>query len=467
MTNDDIMNIKSFIIAYICCLFLYPIDMTASYLPFVEEGKRWKYDHFLSESLPDRNYFFWYYLQGDTTIAGQECLKLYVENEYNEGSIQYAGSLYETVKRVFWFKPGQNEATLLYDFGASIGDEILLQGYYAAHILSIDSVTDGGGTYRSFRLAPTTDKDNPTSGELYEFTWLEGVGGNANLLTYNGFGLNNILRTCEVNGDTLYQWKQPKATAPGYHEMAIEGKTWHYIHHYEDETGVHDVPFSYVVKGDTLVADRFPYKKLYRQDASGETYIGMMEEYGRTLNVRYADNDYWQVNYQFGRDDIGRVFDWDSKYGRGRVYWMLNAIDTITVGDSDFRRLTFLQKTIQGGTEGQLTHIDDDDEIWHEIWIEGVGSQYSGVERPIHEAQPQDDCTYLVSCYEKGKCIFTAADFSTAIRNLSAQPSAGDSYKSSIFNPQSSIYYDLSGRRLSAPPAKGMYIQDGRVKIKE
>ena len=38
---------------------------------------------------------------------------------------------------------------------------------------------------------------------------------------------------------------------------------------------------------------------------------------------------------------------------------------------------------------------------------------------------------------------------------------------SSIFNPQSSIYYDLSGRRLSAPPAKGLYIQDKRVKIRE
>ena len=38
---------------------------------------------------------------------------------------------------------------------------------------------------------------------------------------------------------------------------------------------------------------------------------------------------------------------------------------------------------------------------------------------------------------------------------------------SSIFNHQFSIYYDLSGRRLSAPPAKGLYIQDKRVKIRE
>ena len=34
-------------------------------------------------------------------------------------------------------------------------------------------------------------------------------------------------------------------------------------------------------------------------------------------------------------------------------------------------------------------------------------------------------------------------------------------------NSSSAYYYDLSGRRLSAPPAKGMYIQDKRVKIKK
>ena len=53
----------------------------------------------------------------------------------------------------------------------------------------------------------------------------------------------------------------------------------------------------------------------------------------------------------------------------------------------------------------------------------------------------------------------------TAIRDLPAQPATGDS--GSMFNVQRSTYYDLSGRRLSAPPAKGMYIEDKRVKIRE
>ncbi|MBR3514687.1 MAG: hypothetical protein IKO12_09780 [Bacteroidaceae bacterium] len=450
---------KRLILYYILSFFIFGLhaQQEDNYRPLVEEGKRWTYDHFLSESVPNRNYFFWYYLQGDTTIAGQECLKLYVENEYNGGAVQYAGALVETEKKVFWFQPGKTDPMLLYDFDCSIGEELLLQEKFKAHVLSIDTITDDRGTYRSILLAPARDDDSPEQAELYSFTWLEGVGGTGNLLTYIGFGLYNTLKTCEVNGDTLYQWKPSKEVAPGYHEMAVEGKTWNYIHHYVDENGVHDEPFAYVVKGDTLVAERFPYRKLYRQDSSGETYIGMMNEIGRTFLVRYAGSNYWQYHYQFERDDIGRVYEWASQYGRGRVYWMLHSIDTIMVNDMKFRRLTFFQKTIQGGTEGLLTHIDDGDDVWHEIWIEGVGSQYSGVESPVHEAQPQDDYTYLLSCYENGKCIFTAADFTTAIRNIPQSPSQPDA--------QPSSFYDLQGRRLSAPPARGMYIQDKRVKI--
>ena len=51
----------------------------------------------------------------------------------------------------------------------------------------------------------------------------------------------------------------------------------------------------------------------------------------------------------------------------------------------------------------------------------------------------------------------------TAIHNLPAQPSEG-SYKN---HAPPSKYYDLQGRRLSAPPTRGMYIQDKRAKIRD
>jgi len=54
----------------------------------------------------------------------------------------------------------------------------------------------------------------------------------------------------------------------------------------------------------------------------------------------------------------------------------------------------------------------------------------------------------------------------TAIRDIPQSPSNPDAH-SSFVNRHSSSLYDLQGRRLSAPPARGMYIQDKRVKIRE
>ena len=54
----------------------------------------------------------------------------------------------------------------------------------------------------------------------------------------------------------------------------------------------------------------------------------------------------------------------------------------------------------------------------------------------------------------------------TAIRDIPQSPSQPDA-NSSFVNRHSSSFYELQGRRLSAPPARGMYIQDKRVKIRE
>ena len=54
----------------------------------------------------------------------------------------------------------------------------------------------------------------------------------------------------------------------------------------------------------------------------------------------------------------------------------------------------------------------------------------------------------------------------TAIRDIPQSPSQPDA-NSSFVNRHSSSFYDLQGRRLSAPPARGMYIQDKRVEKKD
>lgn len=52
----------------------------------------------------------------------------------------------------------------------------------------------------------------------------------------------------------------------------------------------------------------------------------------------------------------------------------------------------------------------------------------------------------------------------TAIRDISVSPDSGQ-VSSSKFQVPSSKLFDLSGRRLSAPPAKGVYLEDGRKRM--
>ena len=154
--------------------------------------------------------------------------------------------------------------------------------------------------------------------------------------------------------------------------------------------------------------------------------------------------------FDFGRDDFGRVFTWNADMNTGNTNWMVYGIDDIMVNGRQFRRYTCLQKYSEAGED--LTMIEyDDDGVWHDIWVEGVGSAISGIEdqNPSHEppVRKPGEYTYFVSCYEDGECIFTAEDFDI--------PSAIKPVKSSVSKDME--IYDLRGRRLKSP-SKGINI---------
>ena len=453
VNNNKFYLMKQILISLLLfCASHAMIAQDLPYRPLVEDGKRWTYDNFLETRPDEYNYNYWYYLEGDTVINGKTCLKMYSENEYNDGKVSYKGALYEKDKKVFFVNEEDGTFVLLYDFNCKEGDEITIaEGVMT--VVRISTKVYEGRTLRIFELASQELAHLPDADFMHIY-WMEGIGSTKDFFGMTPLPGNNrgIVR-CEVNGEVLYQYIQPKYTDEGYHEMAIEGKTWNYIHHYEDENGVHEEPYSYVVKGDTVIG-RTIHKKLYRQDEHSERYVCTLFEVGRDLMKLLPGTDVWRVPYQFGRDDFGRVYDWDSQQGKGRVYWMLHKIDTITVNDTDFRRLEFYSKTIDGGTPGMLKTIEDGPDVWHEIWVEGVGSEQSGIEDPVQERPLNDtDYTRFVSCYENGKCIFTSKDFRTD----------GVAVPASTTTTQSSPWYTLSGRRFpTLPSRKGIYIKDGR-----
>lgn len=379
------------------------------YHPLIEEGKHWTYDNYMPLRPSEYDHYYYYDLRGDTLIAGQQCLKMYSENLMNNSEIKYQGSLFEENKKVYYFSPGKEKAELLYDFDCFVGDTLHVRAGDLV-VKDIQTEDNGGIAIKRYTLYETND--------MLDISWIEGVGASTDFFGMMPYpGNYNTLNACELNGEKLYQTIKKDPTEEGYHKMGIEGKRWNYIHYYIDNDGEHFDPYWYVVKGDTIIR-RTNYKILYYQDEKTERPVCLLREVGREVfKCDFGDNSYdtplGTSFFHFGRDDFGRVFSWKAKMEAGNTNWMVYNVDTIKVNNRFFRRYTCLQKYSE---EGQaLTTIEDGDGVWHDIWVEGIGSASSGIEdqNPNHEppVRTTSDYTYFVSCYENGECIFTADDF--------------------------------------------------------
>ena len=386
-----------------------------AYRPLVEEGKHWTYDNYMPLRPEKYDHYYYYELKGDTLIAGLHCLKMYSENSYNNNAICYEGALYEVNKKVYCFFPEKNQAELLYDFDCTVGDTIQVREGQLA-VKDIRTEDNGGIAIRKYILMPVVAAED-YMGEIF---WIEGVGASKDFFGMLPLpGNYNTLNACELNGEKLYQTIESDYTEAGYHKMAIEGKRWNYIHYHLENDGWHEEPYSYVVKGDTIIR-RTTYKKLYYQDAKTERFACLLLERGRTVykNTDFGNNSYdspvLTTFFEFDREDFGRVFTWKAKNNSGNTNWMVYGVDTVEVNNRQFRRYTCLQKYSEESET--LTTIKYDGEgVWHDIWVEGVGSASRGIEdqNPNHEppVRTTSDYTYFVSCYENGECIFTADDF--------------------------------------------------------
>ena len=381
------------------------------YRPLVEEGKHWTYDNFMSLRPAEYDHYYYYDLKGDTLIAGQQCLKMYSDNKNNDNVIRYEGALYEENKKVYCFFPNKEAAVLLYDFDCAVGDVIQVS-VGQLFVKDIQTEDNGGITIKRYTLQTTSNEE--------AFSWIEGVGASKDFFYMLPLDGNyNSLSACELNGEKLYQHVEQELTEEGYHKMAIEGKCWNYIHYYADEDGEHYEPYSYVVRGDTIIR-RITYKKLYYQDEKTERLECLLLERGRTVykSIDLGNNSYDEPIltsfFEFDRNDFGRVFTWKAKNVSGNTNWMVYGVDTLEVNNCQFRRYTCLQKYSED--DETLTTIEYGGEgVWNDIWVEGVGSASSGIEDqcPLHEppVRIQGEYTAFVSCYEDGKCIFTKEDF--------------------------------------------------------
>ena len=184
------------------------------YRPFVEDNKTWT-----CYGNPHGAGLYCYRLRGDTLVNNQNCLKLYSQNRYNNGKTLYEGALYEKDKRVYIYKPGASECSLLYDFSLKPGEEVILdQNSQYSH--GIRALTDVYELHAGqlIRIMAFYETDRYLNEETHYFRflgdWIEGVGPGYMLdileeayFNVIGDGYGRCIIDCSVNGQSIYREK--------------------------------------------------------------------------------------------------------------------------------------------------------------------------------------------------------------------------------------------------------------------
>ena len=273
--------------------------------------------------------------------------------------------------------------------------------------------------------------------------WIEGIGS-----LYEGVqgaygrmktGAISMLRICKADEQTLYE---------AYHPFLKEGKTWNYQEYYhnlwDDEQWTKNV--SYVINGTTEI-DGKAYYKMYRISEEGSEYYCALREEDRKV-WQYTSDDGDQLLYDFGMsigdsytpsDEPIRYQLTDIKPMRFQYYQLLNVLHY--------------------DVSEQYDPTEPYEYIGPEQIVEGVGCRKGWNFMELYALVPYNGILHgenFLSCYEDGKCIFTADDFNlyeTQTKEIEVINDNKAENKKGIYN--------LQGQRIRHLQ-KGLNIVNGR-----
>ena len=221
------------------------------------------------------------------------------------------------------------------------------------------------------------------------------------------------------------------------HRMLVNGRTWNYMSVYFISPVPDTVYHSVTIEGPV----EFDGKQCYRIGKDTNKYFYEEGDKVYTYKLVYESpidpgKLGWKEEFNFGIEPGYKVTYSDDEITI--IIKECKSVDAIIVNGVERRRLDF----------------GDD------IWVEGIGSSKSGIYADWGVSIGTFMGSKLLSVYDGEECIFTAADFTT-------KGTVGIKSSVTASRMNSSVYYDLQGRRLAQPPTKGLYIRDGqKVMIK-
>ena len=169
------------------------------YHTFTENHKVWVYIH------PNKHSTYQFYTDGDTIVAGYDCMKLYSDNYVGNSGIKeyghYHGALFDEGKKTYLIEAGSEMPRLLQDFDMEEGDSITGSNRNFA-VNKIDTVSFEGRNFRRIAVSSEEISWNPYTGYCYE-----GIGSSGSyFLTplYMSHWHPTRFGACYLDGELLF-----------------------------------------------------------------------------------------------------------------------------------------------------------------------------------------------------------------------------------------------------------------------
>lgn len=424
------------------------------YLPFVEDGKEWTMAYLGTVSPEYQHTFSYQQIKlGSTIEVDGMTFKQIVSSSWQydqdgpsnwKETNEYVG---EADGKVYLYNQQTKNTIQVMDFTLKVGDTYRQtltsdpnDGYWDFVVTAVkDTViaTSVDKTPRKCLYLSWSDSKETDD------VWIEGIGS-----LYEGVqgaygrmktGAISMLRICKADEQTLYE---------AYHPFLKEGKTWNYQEYYhnllDDEQWSKDV--SYVINGTTEI-DGKAYYKMYRISEEGSEYYCALREEDRKV-WQYTSDDGDQLLYDFGMsigdsytpsDEPIRYQLTDIKPMRFQYYQLLNVLHY--------------------DVSEQYDPTEPYEYIGPEQIVEGVGCRKGWNFMELYALVPYNGILHgenFLSCYEDGKCIFTADDF-----NLYEMQTKEIEVINDNKAENKKGIYNLQGQRISHLQ-KGLNIVNGR-----
>ena len=424
------------------------------YLPFVENGKEWTMAY-LGTVGPEYQHTFSYQqikLGSAIEVDGMTFKQIVSSSwQYDQDgpsnwkeTNEYVG---EADGKVYLYNQQTKNTIQVMDFTLKVGDTYRQtltsdpnDGYWDFVVTAVkDTViaTSVDKTPRKCLYLSWSDSKETDD------VWIEGIGS-----LYEGVqgaygrmktGAISMLRICKADEQTLYE---------AYHPFLKEGKTWNYQEYYhnllDDEQWTKDV--SYVINGTTEI-DGKAYYKMYRISEEGSEYYCALREEDRKV-WQYTSDDGDQLLYDFGMS-IGDSYTPSNEPIRYQL--------------TDIKPMRFqyyqLLNVLHYDVSEQYDPTEPYEYIGPEQIVEGVGCRKGWNFMELYALVPYNGILHgenFLSCYEDGKCIFTADDF-----NLYEMQTKEIEVINDNKAENKKGIYNLQGQRISHLQ-KGLNIVNGR-----